>query len=512
MTLQSFIDQIDKRAFPLEFPGHFVKGTRIKFEKAQVLKESINPSRNEKLIDVRFDRAVVAQAIDAVAAYSAQHRSLPPLDERLGLIRRFRQCFADFRNSMVTINTIEAGKPKWEAEHDVDVSIRFLDDLLERYQAMEEICLGPARLTSPNYRYQLKPSGPVLAFLPFSSPCNSFVQYFSASILAGCPILFVASSHAVLSGLLFSYIAEESQCPMGLLNIVFGNFTIFKEILQDRNFAAVVYKGSREHCDTIRKENINVLDRELFIQSGGKNAVVVTESADVKLAVRIVFEGLVRSAGQLCSSTSRVFVAKDLLTPFTRLLDETLHEMIIGPTDDPSKPVPHMGPLYAQKAIDRFLRFQTMATREAEKTISWGKAVPGSGCFVRPGAHVFKEVDLSSAYQSNVIMSPDLAIYPFKTFQEAILGCNLTDASLVVSVVGGDTSIRERFSDFDAPHIHLDSATTEAEVNLPLSGRKQSGNKRFNSLALAYYLLSPQAIMEETPMILEGFPLHPRLL
>jgi aldehyde dehydrogenase (NAD+) len=292
---------------------------------------------------------------------------------------------------------------------------------------------------------------------------------------------------------------------------VFGNFTIFKEILQDRRFAAVVYKGSREHCDTIRKENMNVLDRELFIQSGGKNAVIVTESADVKQAVKVIFEGLVRSSGQLCSSTSRVFVAQDLLAPLSRLLDETLHEMIIGPTDDPSKPVPHMGPLYAKKAIDKFLRFQTMATREAEKTISWGKAVPGNGCFVRPGAHVFKEVDLSSAYQSNVIKSPDLAIYPYTSFDDAIQGCNKTDASLVVSIVGADESVNAKLVHFDAPHIHLNSATTESEVNLPLSGRKQSGNKRFNSLALAYYLLSPQAITAEKAVTFDGFPTHPRL-
>ena len=70
-----------------------------------------------------------------------------------------------------------------------------------------------------------------------------------------------------------------------------------------------------------------------------------------------------------------------------------------------------MGPLYSKKAIDKFLRFQTMAKRESKKTLLWSRTyeTESNGYFVLPGVHMIDEFDPTSAYQSNVIMAPDLS-------------------------------------------------------------------------------------------------------
>jgi acyl-CoA reductase-like NAD-dependent aldehyde dehydrogenase len=132
-----------------------------------------------------------------------------------------------------------------------------------------------------------------------------------------------------------------------------------------------------------------------------------------------------RLAGQMCTSTSRVFVHRSLVHDFCAAIQHGAEQLKIDRTDLatqdrlagaellPGHGSPHMGPLYAGEAVDRFLRFQTMARREARKSIVTGKKIPDfrRGNFVTPGIHLMKQFDATSSYQSNVVFAPDIAIY-----------------------------------------------------------------------------------------------------
>ena len=66
------------------------------------------------------------------------------------------------------------------------------------------------------------------------------------------------------------------ELPEGAVNVAFENYKAFENCLQDQCIKGVIYSGSREHCDSIRGDYTNVLNWQLILQSGGKNAVIFT--------------------------------------------------------------------------------------------------------------------------------------------------------------------------------------------------------------------------------------------
>jgi acyl-CoA reductase-like NAD-dependent aldehyde dehydrogenase len=238
------------------------------------------------------------------------------------------------------------------------------------------------------------------------------------------------------------------------------------------------------------------------LQSGGKNAVIVDSTADLKLAVHCVTEGALTTAGQRCTSTSRVFVNKSILEPFSAALVEAFKKVPTGRTDDPASKEtdPLMGPLYSSKALDKYLRFQTMAHRDAARTLLWGKTIEGApGFHVTPSVHYVTKFDNASAYQGNVLFAPDVAVYDFDTVDLAISQINTTDASFAVSFIGDPEILVKRRAQFLAPNLIVNGSTIETSATLPLAGRLQSGHHRYHGPGVAFYLCYPQILLRRQP-------------
>lgn len=497
MNLKDFAQKVAARQFPLTWPGQWIDGRWQTARRGSLQKASVNPNTGEQLIEVCADKESVNQAIEA--AFKARSVvAAKPLEERLEFLRRFRATLADARSSAELLLRIEAGKPRWEAESDFDCALRYLDWVANHGTTSLDQLLAPARLGPAQGNFAMLPIGVTAAYLPFSTPLTSFAFYFSAAMLAGCPLILNSSSHALLSSMLLACCAQEVDMPPSTLNVVFGNFASFRQILGDKRVAAILYTGSREHCDTIRLESRTQLGRQVVLQSGGKNSVIVHSSADIDLAVRAVVFGALKTAGQRCTSTSRVFVYRSLLPRFTEALTEAFKRVPVGPTDGDADPF--MGPLYSEKAVEKYLRFQTMANRESDKTLLWGKSVEtAKGFFVTPSLHYLSKFDNQSAYQGNVLFSPDVAIYDYDSLETAIEHINTTDAAFAVSFIGDPEILEDRRALFLAPNLIVNAPTVELdEAVLPLAGRLQSGHHRFHGPGIALYLSYPQ-VLQRSP-------------
>ena len=186
------------------------------------------------------------------------------------------------------------------------------------------------------------------------------------------------------------------------------------------------------------------------------------------------------------------------LPEFTDLIVSSVRDMKIGPTCDPGAN-PTMGPLYSRKAVDKFLRFQTMAKRESQKTVKWGKAVETSsgGFFVSPGIHILSGPESNSAYQRNVLLFPDIAIYEYDNISSAVEGVNCTDAPLVVSVLTQDVEA-VRSLRFCSPNVAINLPTVELEAQLPVAGRGPCGSVRHNGVGMVENLTRPASVAVAT--------------
>lgn len=480
--------------FPLDFPGHFIAGTFAQCEKGSLVKDIINPSSGKPLATIRLDKALIDAALTAAEECEPRLKSMT-VGARFEILRQFREALLDFQDQAVLAMQVEAGKPRWEAIQEFDAAVRFLDHMIAQEEHLFEDIMAPLRTPQQGVRITLCPVGTVLGNIPFTTPCTSFVKFFAVSLIAGDPLVVMASAHASLLSTLMACVFEECDFPKGILSVLCGNFELFREGCQDRRVKAVIYRGSHEHSMTIRRENFSFLDRPAVIQSGGKNAALIHSSADLEHATRLVLFGALKSAGQLCTSTSRVFVPTTKLSEMVEILRAKLGDLKIGPTDSLSSN-PMMGPLYSRKSVEKFLRFQTMAKREAKQTIQWGKTIDlgCGGFFVTPGVHLMSELDNHSAYQSNVLLFPDLAIYAYDDMQGALRHLNDMSTPLVVSIITDDPSDADIAKmAFDAPNVAINLPTVEMEAQLPVAGRGPCGSVRHNGIGLVENLTYPVA-------------------
>jgi acyl-CoA reductase-like NAD-dependent aldehyde dehydrogenase len=504
MNLSQLARVFEQSAFPVAWPGQWVGGRWLAPKKGPVQKASVNPNTGETLIEVTADKESVSLAIET--AFEARRAfGGMPLPQRLDLLKRLRLTLIANQQTCEAVLRVEAGKPHWEARDDFDAAMKNLDWVATHGEQALDSLLAPARLGPATGGFEMQPIGVTAAYLPFSTPLTSFAFYYSATVLAGCPLILNTSSHAMLAGMLFAAAAAEVGVPPATLNVVFGNFASFKQLLGDKRVAAILYTGSREHCDTIRVESRAHVGRQVVLQSGGKNAVIVHSSADLDLAVKCVLYGALKSAGQRCSSTSRVFVYRSVLPQFKDQLVEAFQNVKIGRTDQTvgdGKVGPFMGPLYSEKAVEKYLRFQTMANRESDKTLLWGKGLEtdGGGFFVTPSLHYLSRFDNACAYLGNVLFSPDVAIYDYDVLDTAIEQINTTDAAFAVSFIGDPGVLAERRPLFLAPNLLVNTPTVEMEATLPLAGRLQSGHHRFHGPGIALYLCYPQVMSQDPGM------------
>ncbi len=458
------------------WPGHLIAGKFRLPAKITTKAKCISPNSGKILLEfAAFDKDLAAEALNQ-AVRKEQTAHLWPLKDRLAAVQQLRQVITDHADVLVSSLCKEAGKPSWEARQEIRMSTHHLDTLIQRGEEVFSELLSPARLDERG-SYRLRPIGVAAAYVPFSTPALSMVMYAAAAIMANAPMIAVAAPQASLTLSTFASMLQRSSIPQLELSILFGSFIDFRNLLADKHIAAVLYTGSREHCDEIRTASRGFFGRQLVLQSGGKNAVIVDESANIKTAAQIIVRGLTQSAGQLCSSTSRVVAHQAIARDLEGAIAACIAKLEIRRTDTDITSEEHfMGPLYSVKAVEKFLKFQNMASRESGRTILWGKQLTefSGGSFVTPGFHVINKYDSASAYQTNVMLGPDLTMYESANFASAVELVNQTDAAYVVSCLGTTASIRKEAERLNTPHVVFNASTVEQEAPWPLAGMLQS--------------------------------------
>lgn len=350
MNLKSLSEAIARSDFPLEFPGQKIGSQWRKDKRAQKLSSSFNPSNGQKLVDVAISLPLLEEAISTADA-SQQILVEMGFTQRMRIVSQLRSLLVDYQDTVIKTLRIEAGKPKWEARADFDSALAQLDAILARGDEAETDLKSVFGFAQNLSELHLQPFGLVAAFIPLMTPFSAMIQAFTASMMSACPLVMISSTHASVASLFFACMLNELEdFPSEVVSVLFADYKTFLKALQDQRIKVVLYSGSREHCDAIRNESGLKLSRQLVLSSGGKNAVIVDETAELESAVKHSFDGLIKSAGQLNSSTSRVFVAKSIRSDFLELMATKIKNMKIGPSDEDDQV--EMGPLYSQKAVD----------------------------------------------------------------------------------------------------------------------------------------------------------------
>lgn len=401
--------------------------------------------------------------------------------ERVEIFRQAAEIMRQKKFELAAIVTLENGKNRYEAAGDVDEAI----DFMEYYSWQMKLNHGFTRqmgiaLPRENTKSVLRPYGVWGVIPPFNFPAAITVGMSTGALITGNTVVLKPASDTPFTALKFYEIMVEAGLPKGILNYVTGpGSTVGSELVENRDVAGIAFTGSKEVGVAAYHRFSENSPRPFVAEMGGKNAVIVTSSADLEKAAEGVMKAAFGYGGQKCSATSRVYVESSVMKPFLERLVARTKEMRIG---NPLSRDVFLGPLINESAHRKY-RGLVEEARKSGQVLHGGRNLQdgelGHGYYVEPtiiaglsGDHPFFREEL---------FVPILTVTDFKNLDEAIKHVNNVEYGLTAGIFSNDKEEIQKFIDrVETGVIYANrsfGATTGAMVGAqPFVGWKSSGS------------------------------------
>jgi aldehyde dehydrogenase (NAD+) len=216
-----------------------------------------------------------------------------------------------------------------------------------------------------------------------------------------------------------------------------------------------------------------------ILELGGNNAIIVTPSADLDLAIPAIVFGAVGTAGQRCTTTRRLIIHESIYNDVKNRLVNAYKQLKIG---NPLNPQNHVGPLIDKDAVKKYLNAIEQVIALGGKMVVPGGVLEGPGyeseCYVKP---CIAEVTPDMKIVHEETFAPILYLMKYKTLEEAIeiqngvpqglssaiMSLNLKEVEQFLSVNGSDCGIA-----------NVNIGTSGAEIGGAFGGEKETGGGR----------------------------------
>lgn len=446
-----------------------------KYENTAESFDSVNPS-NPKEIVGKIGLLSVEQAEQALKAAKAAFPEWrkKSAKERADILRKAADLMEQRRVELCAWIVLEVGKPLQEADGEVSEAIDFC-----RYNANEIERLDKGYnydLAGETNRYIYQPLGIALVISPWNFPFAIATGMTVAALVAGnCTLLKPAEVSSVIAAKLAEILVDAGM-PPGVFQFVPGRGSIVGEyMVKHPDVNMIAFTGSQEVGCRIYA-NAAILQpgqkhlKRVIAEMGGKNAIIVDESADLDQAVAGVVHSAFGYSGQKCSACSRVIAVDSVYDTFVNRLVEVTRSLNVGNAEDPSTKV---GPVVDSKARDRILEYIAKGKEEAKLVLE----MPSSEAGYFIGPVIFSEVSPTATIAQEEIFGPVLACIRAKDFQEALQIANGTNFALTGGLYSRTPShIEQATAEFEVGNLYINRGITGAIVSRqPFGGFKLSG-------------------------------------
>ncbi len=374
---------------------------------------------------------------------------------------------------------LEAGKTWAEADADVAEAI----DFLEYYGRSMERLSRPVELTplpgEEDTAYYV-PLGVGAIIPPWNFPLAILTGLSSSAMVAGNTILLKPASPTPVIAAKFVEVMEEAGIPAGVLNFVPGDGGVIGDhLVSHPRTRFISFTGSREVGIRINKLAAEHQIGQRWIkrviaEMGGKDAIVVDETADLEAAAVGIVQSAFGFQGQKCSACSRAIIVDSVYDQVLNRVLELTRALKVGAADDYAN---QMGPVIDRKAFDKISGYIDWG-RENSKLALGGEREqdPGQkGYFIDPT--IFQDVAPGSKLEQEEIFGPVLAFIRARDFEDALDIANDTEYGLTGSVYSRRRDRIERATDdFEIGNLYINRKCTGAVVGShPFGGFNMSG-------------------------------------
>jgi aldehyde dehydrogenase (NAD+) len=330
---------------------------------------------------------------------------------------------------------------------------------------------------------QWHPLGVVGVITAFNFPVAVWAWNAALAIVCGDAVVWKPSSKTPLSAIAVTKIAEracrETGADPALFTLIAGAPGEFGEQLAvDQRVPLISATGSCEMGFELARKVHGRLGRTI-LELGGNNAVIVTPSADLDLALRAIFFGAIGTGGQRCTTTRRVLVHELVESALRQRLIAAYRSVRIG---DPLENETVMGPLIDVAAVDNMMEAISRIKVEGGRILYGGERLNGSqypgGCYVTP---CLAEAQNDLPIVKEETFAPVLYLISYKNFEEAVAMNNDVPQGLGSAVFTSELHEAEVFlsacgSDCGLANVNV--GTSGAEIGGAFGGEKNTGGGR----------------------------------
>ncbi len=332
------------------------------------------------------------------------------------------------------------------------------------------------------------PIGLVAGISPFNFPMNLAVHKIAPAIAAGNPIILKPARSTPLSVIQLAEIIDETDLPKGALSILPMDRKAGNQLVTDDRVKMLSFTGSPSVGWNMKQ---NCGKKKIALELGGNAGVVVSESADIELAVAKCLLGGFAYSGQVCIHAQRIYVHEDIFDEFSEKFVKKVKAMKKG---DPLADDTDISVLIDQGEADRIEEWVNEAVKDGAKIIAGGKKQEG---FYEPT--VLTNTNLDMKVCSLEIFGPVVTLEPYSNFPKAIADVNNSDYGLQAGVFTNKINeMNYAFDQLDVGGVMINDVPTFRVDHMPYGGVKDSGFGREGIKYSLKEMMEPKILVKNT--------------
>jgi aldehyde dehydrogenase (NAD+) len=404
-----------------------------------------------------------------------------PAPRRGEIVRQMGEAFRQNKEALGQLVSYEMGKSLQEGLGEVQEIIDICDFAVGLSRQLYGLTMHSER---PQHRMceQYHSLGIVGIISAFNFPVAVWSWNAMIAWVCGDVCVWKPSEKTPLTGIACQNIIQDvlrkNEITEGVSCLISGDYQVGEWLTTDKRVPLISATGSTRMGKIVGAAVASRMGRSL-LELGGNNAIIITENADLNIAIVAVVFGAVGTAGQRCTSTRRVIIHESMYEEVKTRLVKAYGQLRIGnPLDETN----HVGPLIDKKAVIAYVSAAHEVKEEGgtmlvEEEILEGKGFE-SGCYVKP---CIGEVESNFKIVKHETFAPILYIMKYKTLEEAIQIQNNVPQGLSSSIFTLNMREAEQFLSIngsDCGIANVNIGTSGAEIGGAFGGEKETGGGR----------------------------------
>ncbi len=340
----------------------------------------------------------------------------------------------------------------------------------------------PSEVPAKDAYMRRKPRGVAGCITPWNFPVAIPFWHMAVTLVEGNTVVWKPAEQTPLCGQVIAEMMVDAGIPDGVFNMIQGFGDTGAAIVDDDRVDTVLFTGSAEVGHEVAQKCAEDPGKRAACEMGGKNGIVVTENADLDIAVHAAVMSSFKTTGQRCVSSERIIVHTEVYDEFKERFVDIAEDVAVG---DPLEENTFMGPLIEEGHFEKVKNYNELAETEGvnvlvDRTHLDDDEIPDGhedGHWVGPFVYE-ADPDADLRVTQEEVFGPHVALLEYEgDIDRGIEIHNDTNYGLAGAVISEDYRQINRYRDqAEIGLAYGNLPCIGAEVQLPFGGVKKSGN------------------------------------